>query len=97
MLIVDDVITAGTAIRQSMDLLASVGARPVGVALALDRQERGTDTPLSAVQVRSSMRDPHAPDRPSYHESRYGRAAWMQERPPQPPSASFLPQTHLCT
>lgn len=50
MLIVDDVITAGTAIRQSMDLLASVQARPVGVALALDRQEKGGDTPLSAVQ-----------------------------------------------
>ncbi len=48
--IVDDVITAGTAIRQSMDLLASVGAQVVGVALALDRQEKGTDSPLSAVQ-----------------------------------------------
>lgn len=48
--IVDDVITAGTAIRQSMDLLASVQARVVGVALALDRQEKGTDSPLSAVQ-----------------------------------------------
>lgn len=51
MLIVDDVITAGTAIRQSMDLLASVEAKVVGVALALDRQEKGTDSPLSAVQV----------------------------------------------
>jgi orotate phosphoribosyltransferase len=49
-LIVDDVITAGTAIRQSMDLLATVQAKPVGVALALDRQEKGGDTPLSAVQ-----------------------------------------------
>lgn len=49
-LIVDDVITAGTAIRQSMDLLASVDAQVVGVALALDRQEKGGDSPLSAVQ-----------------------------------------------
>lgn len=48
--IVDDVITAGTAIRESMQLLTSVQAEVVGVALALDRQERGTDSPLSAVQ-----------------------------------------------
>lgn len=48
--IVDDVITAGTAIRESMELLASVKAEVVGVALALDRQEMGVDSPLSAVQ-----------------------------------------------
>jgi len=48
--IVDDVITAGTAIRESMELMASVQAEVVGVSLALDRQERGTDSPLSAVQ-----------------------------------------------
>ncbi len=40
-LIVDDVITAGTAIRESIELIRSAGAQPVGVALALDRQERG--------------------------------------------------------
>jgi len=39
--IVDDVITAGTAIRESIDLIRRAGAEPVGVALALDRQERG--------------------------------------------------------
>jgi orotate phosphoribosyltransferase len=49
-LIVDDVITAGTAIRESMDLISSAGATPAGVLLALDRQERGGDSPLSAVQ-----------------------------------------------
>jgi orotate phosphoribosyltransferase len=47
--IVDDVITAGTAIRESIDLIRAAGAEPVGVALALDRQERGTGT-ASAVQ-----------------------------------------------
>jgi orotate phosphoribosyltransferase len=47
--IVDDVITAGTAIRESIDLIRAAGAEPVGVALALDRQERGTGT-RSAVQ-----------------------------------------------
>jgi orotate phosphoribosyltransferase len=48
-LIVDDVITAGTAIRESLELIRSAGAQPVAVALALDRQERGQGT-LSAVQ-----------------------------------------------
>jgi orotate phosphoribosyltransferase len=48
-LIVDDVITAGTAVRESLGLIRAAGAQPVGVALALDRQERGQG-PLSAVQ-----------------------------------------------
>jgi len=48
-LIVDDVITAGTAIRESMDLIKSAGARPAGVLIALDRQERGTGE-RSAIQ-----------------------------------------------
>ena len=47
--IVDDVITAGTAIRESVDLILAAGAIPAGVALALDRQERGQG-PQSAVQ-----------------------------------------------
>src|ERR1700724_2096532 len=48
-LIIDDVITAGTAVRESLDLIRAAGAQPVGVALALDRQERGQGT-LTAVQ-----------------------------------------------
>jgi orotate phosphoribosyltransferase len=48
-LIVDDVITAGTAVRESLEIIRACGAEPVGVALALDRQERGSGT-LSAVQ-----------------------------------------------
>jgi orotate phosphoribosyltransferase len=48
-LIVDDVITAGTAVRESLDIIRAAGAQPVGVALALDRQERGTGA-LTAVQ-----------------------------------------------
>jgi orotate phosphoribosyltransferase len=39
--IVDDVITAGTAIRESVEIIRAAGAQPVAVALALDRQERG--------------------------------------------------------
>jgi orotate phosphoribosyltransferase len=49
-LIVDDVITAGTAIRESIDIINAAGARPAGVLLALDRQERGGESRLSAVQ-----------------------------------------------
>ena len=48
-LIIDDVITAGTAIRQSADLILGARARLAGVVLALDRQERGQGK-LSAVQ-----------------------------------------------
>lgn len=48
-LIVDDVITAGTAIRESLQLIAAHGATAVGVLIALDRQERGQGA-LSAAQ-----------------------------------------------
>lgn len=48
-LIVDDVITAGTAIRETMPILAVHGAIPAGIVIALDRQERGQGE-LSAVQ-----------------------------------------------
>lgn len=48
-LMVDDVMTAGTAMRESIAILRAAGATPVGVALLLDRQERGQGE-LSAVQ-----------------------------------------------
>jgi len=48
-LIIDDVITAGTAVRESVAMIRAAGASPAGVVLALDRQERGLDQ-LSAVQ-----------------------------------------------
>jgi orotate phosphoribosyltransferase len=47
-LIVDDVITAGTAIRESLELIRAAGAEPVGVAVMMDRQERGQGE-LSAI------------------------------------------------
>jgi orotate phosphoribosyltransferase len=51
-LIVDDVITAGTAIRQSVQLLREAGAQVVGVAVCLDRQElTSEESGTSAVQV----------------------------------------------
>ena len=48
-LIVDDVITAGTAIREAADIVAEHGAELAGVAISLDRQEKGQGE-LSAVQ-----------------------------------------------
>ncbi len=47
--IIDDVITAGTAIRESMEVIAAQGAKPAAVFIALDRQERGQGE-LSAIQ-----------------------------------------------
>ena len=41
--IVDDVISAGTSVRESIALIEAAGGRPSGVAIALDRQERATD------------------------------------------------------
>lgn len=48
-LIVDDVISAGTSVRESVELIRGAGAVPAGVVIALDRQERGSGN-LSAVQ-----------------------------------------------
>ena len=48
-LIIDDVITAGTAIRESLQIIRAAGAQPVAVALSVDRQERGQGA-LTAVQ-----------------------------------------------
>jgi orotate phosphoribosyltransferase len=49
-LIVDDVITAGTAIRESIGIIRAAGGEPCGVLIALDRQERGQSGELSAAQ-----------------------------------------------
>jgi orotate phosphoribosyltransferase len=48
-LIIDDVISAGTSVRESVELILAAGATPCGVAIALDRMERGQGE-LSAVQ-----------------------------------------------
>ena len=53
-LIIDDVISAGTSVRESIAMINAAGATPCGVAIALDRQEKateaGADAPWSAVQ-----------------------------------------------
>lgn len=48
-LIIDDVISAGTSVRESVEMIRQAGATPCGVVIALDRMERGTGE-LSAVQ-----------------------------------------------
>jgi len=48
-LIIDDVISAGTSVRESVEIIRSAGATPCGVVIALDRMERGSGS-LSAVQ-----------------------------------------------
>jgi orotate phosphoribosyltransferase len=49
-LLVDDVITAGTTLRESSELIRAEHGSLVGIAIALDRQEKGIDSDLSAVQ-----------------------------------------------
>ena len=49
--IIDDVITAGTSIGESMAIIRDAGARPIAVAIALDREERSGDDDRSAVQT----------------------------------------------
>ena len=53
-LIIDDVISAGTSVRESIQMIEAAGATPCGVSIALDRQEKaaegGVDSPQSAVQ-----------------------------------------------
>ena len=53
-LIVDDVISAGTSVREAIAMIQAAGATPCGVTISLDRQERatdgGVDAPWSAVQ-----------------------------------------------
>src|SRR5690606_9925464 len=47
--IIDDVITAGTSVRESVDIIRQAGAQPAAVLIALDRMERaGPDDALSA-------------------------------------------------
>ena len=51
-LVVDDVITAGTAVREAVALIREAGGLPVGIVVALDRQERmREDDPRSAAQA----------------------------------------------
>jgi orotate phosphoribosyltransferase len=88
-LIVDDVISAGTSVRESVELIRAAGAQPCGVAIALDRMERGLGE-LSAVQEVS--RDYGIPvisivnlDDLAGHLAGQARVG----RPPWPPSGAY--------
>ena len=52
-LVIDDVMTAGTAIREAASIVANQGADLAGVAIALDRQERGTGEQSAVQEVQS--------------------------------------------
>jgi len=52
-LIIDDVITAGTSIRESVQLIRAQGANPAGVLIALDRMERGQGSQSAVEEVRT--------------------------------------------
>ncbi|MFO1394167.1 MAG: orotate phosphoribosyltransferase [Steroidobacteraceae bacterium] len=54
-LIVDDVITAGTAIRESVSIIRAAGATPAGVLIALDREERGQGEKSAVQEVRETF------------------------------------------
>ena len=49
-LIIDDVITSGKAIREAIDIIKEQGGIPVGCLICFDREEKGKDTNLSAIQ-----------------------------------------------
>ena len=54
-LIIDDVISAGTSVRESVAMIQAAGATPSGVAIALDRQEKAGDNTQSATQFVQSQ------------------------------------------
>ena len=54
-LIIDDVLTAGTAVRESVNLIKAAGAKPAGVVLALDRQERGLGAQSAVQEIQSTF------------------------------------------
>jgi orotate phosphoribosyltransferase len=53
-LIVDDVITAGTAVREAIEIIRNAGATPVGLVIALDRQERGQGSKSAIAEVQEA-------------------------------------------
>jgi orotate phosphoribosyltransferase len=80
--IVDDVITAGTSVRESVQLIRSHGARPAGVLIALDRMERGQGEKSAVQEVRDTFGMPVVAiatldDLMQFIEARSDLAQWM--------------------
>jgi len=57
-LIIDDVISAGTSVRESVEIIKAEKAQPAGVIIALDRQERGQDTRSAIQEVEAEHKIP---------------------------------------
>jgi orotate phosphoribosyltransferase len=56
--ILDDVITAGTSVRESVEIINNMQAQPVGVLIALDRQEKGLNSMSATMEVEESFSMP---------------------------------------
>jgi orotate phosphoribosyltransferase len=56
--ILDDVITAGTSVRESVDIIRNAGATPAGVLIALDRQEKGQNNSSAIQEVQDQFNMP---------------------------------------
>ena len=54
-LIIDDVISAGTSVRESIDIIKQSGAEPAGVVIALDRQELGKNDKTAIEEVEQEL------------------------------------------
>ncbi|HET7032183.1 MAG TPA: orotate phosphoribosyltransferase [Casimicrobiaceae bacterium] len=90
-LVVDDVITAGTSVRESVELIRREGGRPAGVLIALDRMERGQGEKSAVQEVRDKYGIPVAAiatlddlmefvaDHPALKEYRAAVAAYRAE------------------
>lgn len=83
-LILDDVMTAGTAIRESVAVIEAAGARPAGVIIALDRQERGAGDQSAVQEVQKRFGVPVA--------SIVGMRDLIAHLQQTPELGSFLPQ-----
>ena len=59
--ILDDVITAGTSVRESVDIIRNAGATPAGVLIALDRQEKGQNNSSAIQEVQDQFNMPVIP------------------------------------
>ncbi|MGZ4995915.1 MAG: orotate phosphoribosyltransferase, partial [Methylobacter sp.] len=57
-LILDDVITAGTSVRESVDIIKNAHATPAGVLIALDRQEKGQNDVSAIAEVKDQFAMP---------------------------------------
>ncbi len=82
-LIIDDVISAGTSVNESVDIISAAGAIPAGVCIAMDRQERGQgDTSaIQEVEARHGLKVANIIDLStliSYLEPQQGQAEHLQ-------------------